>query len=859
MSEGAPAGDRLRTVVTTTGRAARSVWRRQPVSIVIAVVLVVLALASGGALRGPSEAFRDMVGAGPEDPSRPAVWLRPLTSVLFASDLVELIVAVVLVLVLVGAAERRLGAAATVVAFVVTGAVASAAGIGVQLLGLAVGDVWAIEVAHSSTLHPFTPALGTIMAASASAGPLWRRRIRLIGFSAIVTFLLYNGHPSGLFALFGALTGLAIGPALRSWRARRQGRPVVKEARWARSSHHEVRRLASTLVAIAAIGPVVTLTAHTPIGALSPLGILFRDVLPRGALSRACGSVIRVHLDPRLLHGAACTRDAALLNLNGPGTVLLGLLPLVTLLVSAYFLRRGRRIAVYVAAAVNLLLATLAAFYYLYLPVSTDTLVDAPRHVVERGLLIALSVLVPLTVAVGLLVLRRHFTVREPRRAVRRYVAVVLASLVGLGALFAVVGWLGRSTFTAPISVGTLLLDTPERFIPVGFIGLDRLGPVPVDGIVRVVYEGVGPVWWLIVLVGLVLTVRRAADPAAERDHARVGEILHRGVPGPLSFMATWPGNDYWFSADGEAAVAYRVVGGVAITTGDPLCPDDRAAEVVAQFSRWCDDQGWTPVFYSVRAFVASIYTDMGWSTLPVGEETVLHPQTFAMQGKKWQDVRSSINRAEKNGVRALWSRYAELTPAVARQITEISEEWVAGKELPEMGFTLGGVDELVDPEVAVLLALDADDTVLAVTSWLPSYADGVVVGWTLDFMRRRPDSMNGVMEFLIASAALITKDQGVDFLSLSAAPLAQAPGADPEEARSQTDRLLAFLSRTLEPSYGFRSLFAFKQKFQPELVPLVMAYPDPVQLPAIGTALGRAYLPDLTLAQTARLLRGGR
>jgi lysylphosphatidylglycerol synthetase-like protein (DUF2156 family) len=54
---------------------------------------------------------------------------------------------------------------------------------------------------------------------------------------------------------------------------------------------------------------------------------------------------------------------------------------------------------------------------------------------------------------------------------------------------------------------------------------------------------------------------------------------------------------------------------------------------------------------------------------------------------------------------------------------------------------------------------------------------------------------------------------------------------------------------------YGFRSLLAFKAKFQPRYEPLFLAYPDPVALPAIGVAIGRAYLPDLTARQSARLL----
>lgn len=173
---------------------------------------------------------------------------------------------------------------------------------------------------------------------------------------------------------------------------------------------------------------------------------------------------------------------------------------------------------------------------------------------------------------------------------------------------------------------------------------------------------------------------------------------------------------------------------------------------------------------------------------------------------------------------------------------------------MPELGFTLGGLDELRDPAVALLLAIDEEDTIQAVTSWMPSYQGGEIVGWTLDFMRRRPDSMNGVMEFLIATAALRMQQQGIETMSLSAAPLARSQDAAADTGRTQ--RLLGFLARTLEPVYGFASLLAFKQKFQPEFRSLLMVYPDPLALPAIGFALARAYLPSMSLKQSIRFVR---
>ena len=165
---------------------------------------------------------------------------------------------------------------------------------------------------------------------------------------------------------------------------------------------------------------------------------------------------------------------------------------------------------------------------------------------------------------------------------------------------------------------------------------------------------------------------------------------------------------------------------------------------------------------------------------------------------------------------------------------------------------------ELKDPDVRLYLAFGADGGLQAVTSWLPSWRDARVVGWTIDFMRRADDSMPGIMEFVIASAAQHMRDEGVEVLSLSGAPLATKPVEDGDGPADQTamDRLLALLAHTLEPAYGFASLFAFKSKFNPTYETIYMAYPDQLALPAIGNAIGKAYLPDANAREYVALAR---
>ena len=200
-------------------------------------------------------------------------------------------------------------------------------------------------------------------------------------------------------------------------------------------------------------------------------------------------------------------------------------------------------------------------------------------------------------------------------------------------------------------------------------------------------------------------------------------------------------------------------------------------------FVAHCREQGWTPALYGVVDEVAAIVRETGWSSVQVAEETLLPLADLSFTGRRWQDVRTALNRARREGVTACWTAWSAAPAAVREQVRALSAEWSAGKGLPEMGFTLGGLDEVDDPQVRMLLAVDAAERVLAVTSWLPVRAEGVTVGWTLDFMRRRADAPPGIMEFLIATAALDVRADGAALLSLSGAPLARAVPTDGDAA----------------------------------------------------------------------------
>ncbi|MFB2581098.1 bifunctional lysylphosphatidylglycerol flippase/synthetase MprF [Herbiconiux sp. P15] len=834
----------MHKTIVFAGRYLRTV----PLSIGFAALILATALAAGTFFGPPSEVTQNAWAAGVTTTVDAGRWWTVLTALFIPWDPFQLVAGIVLSLVLLGVAERLLGWRRLLLAFFVTGIVGVGVGVLLQWIGSLAGEWWADGTSIDLTVDPLTPIAGALLTASGLMGPLWRRRVRLVTFGLLIMFALYDGDTSSVYRLIAGIAGLVLGYLLSG----RRGRNSL----WLKSSFGEVRVLIATIVLITAIGPLVSWLDPSGSGAFGLAGSFYGDIFPSATdIDSFCATATSV----------VCDDMKKLAALGGLGPIVQTFVPLALLLISAWGLRKGRRFALWLGIVTNLAMIALALVFLglvgsFALGDDTSDLpalqaIDIGEYIVWLGS----TVLVPLAVAILLFVHRRRFALRAPREAFIRFCVVVAGAFVALALVYVVACVLALSSLApAGTTIVEVVFDVPRRFLPITLVGITGDVIIPPPSPTLFVFQWVGPVFWAIFAIAAFQLIAAQEQRVQVGDHQRIRALLRRGGGGTLGWMTTWPGNVYWFNEAGDAAVAYRVINDVAITMSDPVCRPEDERQTVRDFARFCDSNSWVPVFYSVHSQFLPVFEEMGWSHMSVGEETLMHPQTLEMTGKSWQNVRSSLNKGVREGMTTVWTTYDELSRSKITQINAISEAWVSEKELPEMGFTLGALEEIKDPDVALMLALDADGRIAAVTSWLPMYREGVAVGYTLDFMRRGDGSMPGVMEYLIASSALHMKELGVEVLSLSGAPLATAPvpkGAEPPAPTVMTE-LAEVLAKTLEPAYGFSSLFKFKAKFNPTYSTIHMAYPDPLALPTIGTAIGKAYLPSMSAKETVALVR---
>jgi lysyl-tRNA synthetase class 2 len=349
------------------------------------------------------------------------------------------------------------------------------------------------------------------------------------------------------------------------------------------------------------------------------------------------------------------------------------------------------------------------------------------------------------------------------------------------------------------------------------------------------------PVWLddLVLAIGVVLLLRatylwlrplteRVQQTVAERRTARalVEEYGHDS----LSFFTLRRDKNYFFSRDGRAFLAYRVIGGTALISGDPIGAPEEIEELVRDFLAEARRNGWRAGVLSASEELLDLYRSLGLRAVEIGREAVVRPEEFSLEGRPIRKVRQSVNRLERAGYAVEAHRSAELTKADRAGLDEVSREWLGA--WPERGFTMA-MDELFDePDPVFLAARGPGGRIDGFIQLVPCAAGE---GYSLSAMRRRRDTPNGLMEFLVVQAIAWAAGERVSELSLNFCVFGEMLGA--ATGRTRPSRALRFCLLRLDRLFQLERLLSFNRKFFPEWRPRFLCFERLIDFPAVGLA----------------------
>ncbi|NDI46646.1 phosphatidylglycerol lysyltransferase domain-containing protein [Goekera deserti] len=440
------------------------------------------------------------------------------------------------------------------------------------------------------------------------------------------------------------------------------------------------------------------------------------------------------------------------------------------------------------------------------------------------------------TLAVG--TSRQAFTARGDSSLARRGLAVLVA---------------GELLVAGYAAVGLYRLDDQFRggTTAVGSVtgALRLLLMLPVDAEPRTVHAA-----WLIasvrlatlgvVLVGaglLVAAVTGGHQSAADR--AVVRRLLAEHATSALAHFQLLPDKHWMVTEDGRAFVGYGLSHGTAVALGGPIGAPDAVGPAAEQFLALCRRNGWRPAFHQVGEADLPLLTGLGLVAAKIGEEAVVDVTTFSTEGREHKSLRSALRRCERAGYRVQELPHP-LTDDDAARLRVVSDAWSADGRHRERTFTLGQFDVAQLRETPVLAVLDGDGEVQAFTNLLPAYRSEER---TFDLMRRRPGSVNGVMELLFVAMIDRARAEGARGLDLGLAPftgLEDQPGAP-----ATVMRLLYEHGGAL---FAYAGLRAFKQKWGPRWEARYVVARSAGELPAVAVAVAR--LGELPRGRWSRL-----
>jgi lysyl-tRNA synthetase, class II len=526
------------------------------------------------------------------------------------------------------------------------------------------------------------------------------------------------------------------------------------------------------------------------VGALTYL-VGFADI----AYGMARGWRHRMHPLIDLLPGAIAAASAA--------TVVSGIL----LLLLAHALRRRKRRAWRAALALLALSVVL--------------------HAVK---LEVFAVAMSLALLIVMIVYRSEFwALGDPRtrwRAVRVFFVLAAASLaVGVVMVFL----LRHRVVGGPPSLFSILQEVLS-----GLVGL--YGPLTfVDeratDIEGAVLLGLG----LMTAVTTIYLALRSPEPRPELtdvDEAAMRSLLGRS-PDSLGYFNLRRDKSVVWSDSGKAAVAYRVVSGVMLASGDPLGDPEAWPGAIANFLAKAELHAWTPAVIGCSERGGQSWCrPTGFSALELGDEAVVDVPSFSLDGRPMRNVRQMVRRIERAGYTTEVLRAGSVSEGERRRALVDADAW-RGTET-ERGFSmaLGRLMDPADPDCVFVVARQ-DGVMRAFLQFVPWGPDGM----SLDLMRRDRTADPGVNELLIVEALRSCPALGVNRVSLNFAAFrstlerGERLGAGPFVRAWRT--VLLFASRWFQ----IESLYRFNAKFQPTWVPRFIVYPAARDLPRIAVA----------------------
>ena len=439
--------------------------------------------------------------------------------------------------------------------------------------------------------------------------------------------------------------------------------------------------------------------------------------------------------------------------------------------------------------------------------------------------------------ALALLARRRDFDAMGDPDAPPR---LVLWAILWLAAIYAygfATLWTNRLMADRPLTVDFALRETTRALVGLNIRGSAHL----VDGFAE---------WFplSVLLMGATATVFllnrwlapwRFRHSHEARERALVLDVVRSWGVDTLAPFVLREDKSYFLSEDESAFLAYRVVNGVAVVSGDPIGPPAAFEELVSRFIAHARSRDWRIAILGASEAWLELYARHRLHALYHGDEAVVETASFSLEGRPIRKVRQSIHRLARAGYRCEVRWAEEVEPHLREQLEEITRAWRGSA--PERGFAMA-LDTLFRVDDAVfVIGYGPEGTPKGFLHFAASTPGGAL---SLSSMPRLRDTPNGFNEWLVCNSVDWARGHGFERVSLNFAPFAALLAPEAELSALQRVERRALLS--VKGHFQLDNLLHFNRKFFPSWQRRFVVYERRRDLPRVGIAAlaAEAYLP---------------
>jgi lysyl-tRNA synthetase class 2 len=355
----------------------------------------------------------------------------------------------------------------------------------------------------------------------------------------------------------------------------------------------------------------------------------------------------------------------------------------------------------------------------------------------------------------------------------------------------------------------------------------------------------------------IVLTlVLRPSEPLArltQADEQRLRELLRtHGRRDSLGYFALRHDKSVVWSPTGKAAIAYRVLHGVILASGDPLGDPEAWPGAVAAYRLLAEQYGWVPAVIGCSELGATVYQrECHLQAIMFGDEAIIDVADFSLDGRQMRGVRQACTRIARADYTVTARRAHDIPTPEVSELVAAAAAWRGGDVERGFSMALSRIGEPDDGDCVIVTA-SQEGAVRGLLHFVPWGADGL----SLDLMRRDRTADNGLNEYLIVKLIEAAPALGVTRVSLNFAVFREAIergeriGAGPFLRAWRG--LLIFVSRW----WQIETLYRFNVKFRPDWEPRFLSYESSRDLPRIVVAALEAEAFVVRPPLVKRLLR---